>query len=359
MSSAGIRAHRRGLFVLVVSLTLLVPSKETAGDWFLFGGAGRRYSRCVELYEQSQREEARECIREFLAEYPHSRWVEHLQFLDARMETDVSEALVKWRRFLIEFPRGPYSAEANFNLAEIYQLKGDPANAYRYYSHVYLFQGPNRFRDEAGLRMIKCALLSGDIDSAKKDIEHYLTTHQTEPWKTRVRELYADALFHDGEYEKAHREYKAIVSEATSPAQVSPRCYLRIAETYEKLGDYESAFRAYRRFLNVYPDAVQTQAVEQQLAVLASRLKIDLSGDRSYVLEAGVFESDGEALGLVARLKRLGFQPYLVTRSQAGHGARSVRLGPYESRESALAAVTRLNEEAGLEVTLLPQGGPF
>jgi len=58
-------------------------------------------------------------------------------------------------------------------------------------------------------------------------------------------------------------------------------------------------------------------------------------------------------------LKKLGHQAYLVTRNMHGTEYLSVRLGPYESRDSALAVAGRLGEEAGLEVKLLPQGSPF
>jgi TolA-binding protein len=355
------RTHRRVLALMVISLAmLLLPLGEAYGQWFLFGRAQRHYRKCVELYEAKQRAEARECIHEFFSEYPHSRWVEHLQFLDADMETNVNEAMVKFRRFLIEFPTGPYSAKAGFSLAEIYELKGDLAGALKHYSQVYLHPEANGLKAEAGLRMAKCMLLNGDTQSAKRHLEVYLAIYRDEPWRTRARELHADALYQEGEFLQAQNEYRGIISDIPSPEQASPRCYIRIAEIYEDSGDYDAAFQAYRRFLTVFSDAIQRQSAERKVAELASRLKVDLSvSDRAHIVEAGIFKAEPEAMGLIARLRKLGYKAYVVTRKEDHGEVLSVRLGPYESRDSALAVADRLNKEAGLKVTLLPQGGLF
>lgn len=355
------KTHRRALALMLVSLAmLLLPFGEAYGQWFLFGRAQRHYRKCVELYEAKQRAEARECIQEFFSEYPHSRWVEHLQFLDAMMETNVDDAMVKFRRFLIEFPTGPYSVQAHFSLAEIYELKGDRARALKHYSQVYVSPEADGLKAEAGLRMAKCMLLDGDTESAKRHLGVYLAIYRDEPWRTRARELHADALYQEGKFLEAQNEYRGVISDVASPEQASPRCYIRIAEIYEQSGDYDAAFQAYRRFLSVFPDAIQRQSVGQKLAGLASRLKVDLSvSNRAHIIEAGTFKAEPEAMGLIARLRKLGYKAYVVTRKGDRGEVLSVRLGPYESRDSALAVADRLNKEAGLKVTLLPQGGLF
>ncbi|GAB4330101.1 MAG: hypothetical protein Kow0099_00470 [Candidatus Abyssubacteria bacterium] len=335
---------------------LIVLQGNTEGEW-VFNRAQRRYNDCVTLYEDRRLDEARQCVAEFFADYPDSRWVEHLQFLDAEMECDVEHALVKWRRFLIEFPNGPYSAQANFDIGEIYELMGDFPSAFTHYSRVCEYLAPNELCDEAGLRMIRCALLEGRLDSARELVRDYLSSHQNDPWRGRARELHADVLYESGQFSEAQQEYKAVISECSG---ASPRCYLRISEIYEKTGDDTSALQAYQQFLSHFPEAVQRPMVEAKLAELASRLGTDISFRRgSYVVEAGSFKSDGEALALIARLKKLGYNAYLVKRSGEVELAYSVRLGSYESRDLALTVVGRLKEEAGLDASVLPQGGTF
>jgi TolA-binding protein len=346
----------RALALIIFASALpLLPLTDAGATWFPLGRAQRRYERCVELSEAKQFSEARHCIREFLASYPDSRWAEHLQFLDAKMETSVSTAQAKLHSFLLEFPDGPYSAEASFRLGEIWELKGEPENAQKYYARVYLYFGASEFRDEAAVRLATCMLARGNPASARRHLDIYLSTDRPEPWRTHAKALHADALYESGQYLRAQNEYKEIISEAFPPEEASPRCYVRIAEIYERNEEYEAALQAYRQFLNVFPDSIQRTAVEQRLTALASLLKVDLSANkRSHILEAGLFDAENEAVQLVTRLKRLGYQAYVVTRSTDHREVISVRLGPYESRDSALAAARRLSRETGIEVTVLP-----
>jgi cell division septation protein DedD len=100
--------------------------------------------------------------------------------------------------------------------------------------------------------------------------------------------------------------------------------------------------------------------VENKMANLAAHLRVDLSvNGRPHIIEAGTFESRQEAMELIARLNKLGFRAYIVRRHRGGDSFNSVRLGPYDSRNSALATADQLREEAGVEVKLLPQGGQF
>lgn len=345
-------------YVIITFAFSLVLTDDASGQWFLFGRAQRRYEECVKLYEEKRFNEAQVCIENFIERYPTSRWVEHLQFLDANMQTDVDLAEEKLRRFVQEFPNGPYSDQANLAIGEIYELKGDYYEAERFYSRIYLYFWTSNLRDEAGLRVAKCMLLRGDLEQARSHLEIYLSTHREQPWRSRAKELYADTLLQNGESLKAQEVYKEIISEASSPADVPPDCYLKIAAIYEDNQDYRAAFQTYRQFLNIFPDSLQKSAVERKTSELASILKVDLTTDtRMYVIEAGLFESEQEARVLIGRLKKLGYQAYLVTIEDNYLELLSVRLGPYDSRDSALAAADRLTKETGLDVTLLPQRG--
>jgi TolA-binding protein len=335
-------------------------AREANAQWFIFGRPQNKYEQCIELYDKKQFEEARSCMQDFLANYPNSRWVEHLQFLEAKLATDLSEARVKMHRFVQEFPEGPYSAEANYSLGQLAELTADYAEAERFYMRVYEYFPMSELRDESALQAAKCLLLSGDAESASVRLSTYLATRPDQPWLSRAKELYADALFDGGDFQRAQQEYKEIISEASSPKDASPEYYLKIAGVYESMGNYKASFQAYNRFLTIFPTAGQKPAVERKMAALASRLSVDLSvNGRPHIIEAGLFESKHEAMRLVLRLKRLGYQAYTVTRNIDHAEFISVRLGPYESKDSALAMADRLSEEAGLDVTLLPYGGMF
>ena len=356
------QAFRSRIFLLVMftSVGLFVLAREANAQWFMFGRPQHKYEQCIELYDGKEFEEARACIREFLADYPNSRWVEHLQFLEAKLETNVSEARVKMHRFVQEFPEGPYSAEANYSLGQLAELTADYPEAERFYMRVYEYFPTSELRDESALQAAKTLLLSGDAESARVRLSTYLATQPEKPWRSRAKELYADALFDAGDFQLAQQEYKEIISEASSPKDASPEYYLKIAGIYESMENDRASLQAYSRFLTIFPTADQKPAVERKMAALALQLRVNLSiNGRPHIIEAGLFESKHNAMRLVSRLKRLGYQAYTVTRNIDHAEFVSVRLGPYESRDSALATADRLSEEAGLDVTLLPHGGSF
>lgn len=348
------------LLVMFASVGLFVLSREANAQWFLFGRPQNKYDQCIELSDKKEFEEARACIQEFLADYPNSRWVEHLQFLEAKLDTNVSEARMKMHRFVQEFPQGPYSAEANYSLGQLAELTADYAEAEKFYMRVYDYFPTSILRDEAALQAAKTLLLIGDAESARVRLSNYLETQPENPWLSRAKILYADALFDAGDFQLAQQEYKEIISAASSPEDASPEYYLKIAGIYESMENYRASLQAYSRFLTIFPTADQKPAVEHKMAALASQLNVNLSiNGRPHIIEAGLFESKHNAMSLVSRLKRLGYQAYTVTRNIDHAEFFSVRLGPYESRDSALATADRLSEEAGLDVTLLPHGGSF
>ncbi|RJP22227.1 MAG: outer membrane protein assembly factor BamD [Candidatus Abyssobacteria bacterium SURF_5] len=338
-------------------LVILLSQYESHGQLLLFGHAQRRFDRCTELYESGQHAGAQECMRSFLADYPHSRWTEPALFLDAKLETNARHAAGKFRRFLYDYPESSYAAEAGLLLGELYELFGDSLNAQQYYFRVYRDHKTSRFHAEAGLRAAKCMLLNGDVATAKEHLEEFLGTYHEYPLSTRGKERYADALYQAGELLRAQAQYREAISESPQGAFVSPHCYLRIAEIYEEMEEHEAALETYRQFLKVFPNSFFRETAEQRMGQLGRSLRSEVQKEaRAYVLEAGRFNNEPDAVARAARLKTLGYQVYIVQKVSQRQGLFSVRLGPYSTKELVLAVADRL-EAAGLETTLLPMKG--
>lgn len=357
LSRAVLRLLSRA-FSFIAGILLVIPFAPTVceAEWVLFGHAQRRCRECVELAESRRFAEVRECVDEFLSDYPHSRWSEHLRFLAAKLETDVEKAEEKLYNFVVEFPDGPYSDEAHFALGELYELNNKADRAQRYYLRVYEFFQTSGLKDEAVLRAARCMLLNNQPEDAARLMENYLTGAVPKPWRARAHGLYADALYQCGDYLKSQREYREVISSHETPRNAPERCYIRVAEIYEKLGDYECAVQTYRQFLRLYPESTHRADAEKRLVLLASAAELEFSEEgRTYVVEAGTSDSDHEAMALVARLRNIGYRAYMVSKQGNRKQIFSVRLGPYDSRDSAVAVVERLLEETGIASTVLPQ----
>jgi TolA-binding protein len=346
--------------ILVVMAILSGTVSEASAQFFLNSRARRHYEECAELYKNRQFDEARGCIDDFLSIYPNSRWEERLRFMDAKMESDISKAQSKMRDFAREYPDGPYSDDAYFCLGQLFQLTGDYEQAYEYYSRVYERFAVSELWHDSIMNAAKCLMLNGEAESAVLDLEAYMAAVSDERPEPSIRALLADALFEAGRYERAQQEYREIISRAESPQAVSPEVYLKVAGIYEAAGNHDASLQTYRRFMSIFPDSPMRPFVGRKMSSLADGLGVDLSiNGRPHILEAGAFESRQQAMVFLGRLKRMGFQAYLVTRSSDTKDIYSVRLGPYESMDSAAAAAERLDRETGIIAAPMPQGGPL
>jgi TolA-binding protein len=347
------RTHRILTLLLIGVILPLFLNGEAHGEWFFFNRAQARSRKCIQLYEAGDYPEARECTRQFLSDYPDSRWSELLYFLDAKMETDAPNAVKKYHWFLNTYPQGPYSPEAAFLLGELYELEGDFSGAQEVYMRVYLSFPASRSSKEAGLRAAKCMLVNNDIPSALNHLEEYIFLHTGYPWNTRAKELHADILFQQGAYEKAQAEYRQVISTIPANDPPAPRCYLRVAKIYEILGDHESALRCYSQFLKNFPDSALQKTAEERMLELSNILQLNPSAvDQSHVVEVGAFASEPDAVALVVRLKELGYQAY-IRKSGPPDNSFSVRLGPYKTKELVDIITEKLRREVGLNALIL------
>jgi TolA-binding protein len=343
---------------LVAACCVLILTGESQGQRFSPGPVEREYNECVELYESGAYGDARKRIEQFLAEHPHSRWSETILFLNAKIESNVPEAVRKYRRFLDDYPEGAHAPEAAFLLGELYELTDDFLNAQQCYFRVYQHFNESRFGDESAVRAAKCMLLNGDAPSVLAHLEQYLSRRPENPWEIRARELHADALFQVGEYERALEEYKRVISQAPAENSPAPQCYLQVAEIYEILGNREAAFQSYRRFLENFPHTFHRRKVEDRMRELAHLLNVDLTEEtRSYLLEAGSFESESAAAELQTQLEKIGYEAYVIKKDSHPRGRYSVRMGPYATRELVDSLMDRLKDEAGLAPNALVQNG--
>jgi TolA-binding protein len=349
---------QRILTLLFMAIILpLFLNEDSQGQWFSFGRAQARHRKCIHLYEAGDYPDARECIRQFLSDYPDSRWSEGLYFLDAKMETNAPDAVKKYHWFLNTFPQGQYTPEAAFLLGELYELAGDFPGAQQAYMQMYLYFPASRFSSEAGLRAAKCMLLNNDFASALNHLEEYLLLHPDYPWNTRAKELHADILYQEGAYATAQEEYRQVISEIPPNAPPIPRCYLQVAKIYDLLGDQESALQCYAQFLKTFPDSAMKKTAEERIVELSKILHVNpAEGEHSHVVEAGSFASEPDAAALVTRLKELGYQAY-IKKAERSDTPFSVRLGPYKTKELVDTIAEKLKKEAGLDALILSGDG--
>ncbi|MDA8171288.1 MAG: outer membrane protein assembly factor BamD [Nitrospiraceae bacterium] len=87
------------------------------------------------------------------------------------------------------------------------------------------------------------------------------------PYNAEASFAKANALFENKDYDKAQKLFERIKAKDTT-GLVAPLAELRIADTYQKKDEPDSAIDEYRKFLQVYPDHKFASYAQYQIAVI-------------------------------------------------------------------------------------------
>lgn len=74
-------------------------------------------------------------------------------------------------------------------------------------------------------------------------------------------------------------------------------------------------------------------------------------------VQVGAFADGGAAEDLSQKLRRRGFETYVVPASESGDGKWRVRVGPVPSKAAAESLASRLKSEERLPTWVLSEGG--
>lgn len=307
------------------------------------------YRQATAWFNQGEWEKARDAFAQLAQLFPKSSWQPAIQLRLADLESDARKAVEQYRLVLRQWPGSEWALDAKWALAQTLFVVGDLAPALTELTAL----GP-----ESGGRYPHALYLAG---LCRLQMQKY----------AEAKSSFNDVLSQAGE------------SDWAGPSLVG------LAEAELGLKNAPAALNALDRYLKEYPQgdfaaralAVKARAAESQGGTQASRgilqdllaryaesdeaeqirprlsalpVKPGEAQTGKYTVQVGAFSRADYAQTLVERLRKKGYNAYLLETRQGEEVYHQVRVGQYASREFAQKIGEKLAGSEKLPYLVIP-----
>jgi tetratricopeptide (TPR) repeat protein len=283
----------------------------------------------------------------------------------ARIETDYAKAEAFYRRVMAsENERA--ADRARLDLATMRYATGDYAGALELLSEGKT-EGSERDAEKAAYFAALCRRQLGDNTRAAADFAE-ITRGEYAAWSLLAR---AEIDAQEGRLAEAIGKYEGVARSHRSPIAI-----FKLAECFEQLGEREKALDRYRSLIDEFPRSLEAGRANEKIQLIAAsmaRMKDEkqagggesgVSSAREatapageegrFTIQFGSFGAKANALAVSDKLDGM-FRGVRVERFELeGRVMHRVRVGIYESRESAARDIARAKERLGLAGVIVP-----
>jgi tetratricopeptide (TPR) repeat protein len=288
-----------------------------------------QYLAAVQLFNQHDWDAARRSFNDFLKAFPRTRWEPGVRLRLADLETDPVLAEKAYAEVLASAANTEWAGDARWALANACFALGKYAEAAEHFQLLVQAGDPRRAR--ALYLAGRCQTALGKSSSAKT-------------FYTQVREDFSKA----------------------------PEAELALAA----LGDLETAARhpepaltLYDQYLKEYPEGQLAEYVQaQREPLLAARARAAATpepaatgstapaavpGGEAFTVQVGAFTKPEYADKLLKRLRKKGYNAYLLSAKSGAEMFHQVRVGNYSSRSLAETIAAKLAKQESLPTLVL------
>ena len=320
--------------------------------------------RAEELFRRADYERARRTTVADTSSMDRSSLAAALLML-ARIETDYVKAEALLRRVMAS-ENSSAAESARLELSTMRYATGDYAGALDLLSAGEM-RGSERDVGKAAYFSALCRRQLGDNARAAAEFAG-ITRGEYSSWSVLAR---ADIDAQDGRLAEAIGKYEGLARSHRNPIAV-----FKLAECLEQLGEREKALERYRSLIDEFPRSFEAGRANEKIQLLtASKTRTkdekQAGGGESgvspareaaepggaegrFTIQFGSFGTKANALAVSDKLGGM-FRGVRVERFELeGRVMHRVRVGIYESRESAAKDVARAKERLGLTGAILP-----
>lgn len=283
----------------------------------------------------------------------------------ARVETDYAKAETLLRRVMAS-DNERAADRARLEIATMRYATGDYAGALDLLSAGKV-KPSERDAEKAAYFTALCHRQLGDNARAAAEFAE-ITRGEYSSWSMLAR---ADIDAQEGRAAEAIGKYEGLARSHRNPIAV-----FKLAECLEQLGEREKAFDRYRSLIDEFPRSFEAARANEKLQLLAAsktrardekqpgggesgisaprKDKEPAAGEHRFTIQFGSFSTKANALAVSDKLAGM-FRGVRVERFELeGRVMHRVRVGIYESRESAEKDVARAKERFGLTGAIVP-----
>lgn len=319
------------------------------GSWISLGAAAlteeQHYQQAVQYFNQGDGGAARRAFTDFKQAYPKSRWVLAVDLRLADLEPNANQALSLYQRVLDQAGEGEWAHDARWGLALSLFAMGEYQKA---------IPALARIKAQGGQRMTQAWYLTGLSYLALKKAE-------------LARNAFQDVLDRDAKSQWAEPSLVGLAEAELSlkeSSQALSACdrYLRDypqggwapkvmeikARALSKQGQGEASVSVLHELVTKYTDSYEAEKAKTQLTETQAK----------FTVQVGAFTKAEYAQKLIDRLRRKGYNAYILKGRQGTDVFNQVRIGSYTKREFAEKMGKKIARSEDLPHVVLPYVKP-
>ncbi len=224
----------------------------------------------VDLFEKGRFAIFLKTSKEFLKEYPESRYEEIVKYMmadtyykfwqESKSVSDFDTAMSMYRGVSEKFKDSPLAARTCLVIAYSYLNRGDNLDAIQAFQRFLGLKHEDKNFDQKKLefqvRVAEArAFQSLDrLEDAYKILDEVEKNAQEKKDAVTAAFYKGDMFFQSGDYKRAVQEYKNAQTKYGKDWSLYPNAYFNAAEARFWLGEYKDSLNSYREFLQKFPN---------------------------------------------------------------------------------------------------------
>ncbi|MEW6515824.1 MAG: outer membrane protein assembly factor BamD [candidate division FCPU426 bacterium] len=338
--TAYLRAAAGVFFILGITAAARAADNEEAA-----------YREAAVWFNQGDWAKARDAFTRFLEQYPKSGWQPAVQLRLADLEPDTPKAVEQYRQVLRQWPKSEWAQDARWALAQTLFVGGDlkaalaelnsigPESGGRHPHALYL----------AGL----CQLQNRQYAEAKSSFDDVLSQYAASEWA-------GPSLVGLAEAELGMNNAQAALNALDRYLQENPQgdfaaqALAAKARAAERQGGPQAATGILQDLMARYAESYEAEQARPRLAAGANAPAPATGETGKYTVQVGAFAKADYAQKLVERLRKKGYNAYILETRQGEEVFSQVRVGHYASREFAQKIGDKLSRSDKLPYLVIP-----
>ncbi len=265
---------------------------------------------------------------------------------EGKIETGAEAA----KTFIKQFPESDYLPEIKFFLAE---SESSFYQALKKYEAVVKLYPQSKFARLSQVRIAEHYFILGNFRQARAAWNKYVKLFPEGEDVERAFLSVGTCYYEEKRYNKAVEYFKEFISNIDPRNLLLPQARFNLASAYLNRGktdeaetelegllkdypDWENKAAVYQKLSDVYLEKGENKKGEEILVKLNEEfpLALDVKGG-SYSIQVGAFSEKGRAEKLARRLKKKGYDAYIVSAAKKGVTFYRVRIGRFRSEAEA------------------------
>ena len=225
----------------------------------------------VNLFEKGRFAIFLKTAKEFIRQYPDSRYEEIVRYMmadtyfkfwqESKSLNDFDTAISMYRGVSEKFKDSPLAARTHLFVAYSYLDRGDNLAAVQAFQRFLSLKHEDKnfeqkkLAAEVRIAEARAFLSLNRLDEAYKILDEVERMAEDKKDQTTAAFYKGDIYFQSGDYKRAVQEYKSAQTKYGKDWQSFPNAYFNSSEAKFWLGDYRESLNGFREFLQKFPNS--------------------------------------------------------------------------------------------------------